>query len=329
MITSPLAFVRSPFQLAQALKTSPSQIDTVLADRQRHYLPPRFKPRPGKEPRRIDEPHEFLKHLQGKIHSFLLATCRLSPHTHGGRPGHSARQVAENHCGAQILVHIDIANFFPSVTSDKIAAALRYQGASRQVATLLAKLVTRPADAAAYDFLPQGSPSSTTVANIVLTRFDDNFAHYAATSDLRYDRWIDDVIISGDRAREAIRIAIGLIQHEGFPISREKTRVESRGHRQEALGFRVATIVSPSTRFRTSTTTLIMSPTGLPAEDWLTLRRRIQGKVAFARQCEGRYGQQLTRRLTKLDDHVSQKPQTSTGENRRPYEEARDHDDDG
>lgn len=135
----------------------------VVDRRIEKYYRPFSLSRPGKKPRQIDRPVGALKFIQSRIKQYLLASFPF-PHTlHGCVPGRSPLTNAGAHGQPPLLVNLDLASFYPSVTCAMVHAVWRdvfHFGPA--IATLLTRLTTY------RGHLPQGAPTSGYLANIVL-----------------------------------------------------------------------------------------------------------------------------------------------------------------
>ena len=89
--------------------------------------------------------------------------------------------------------------------------------------------------------LPQGAPTSPTVANLAAHRLDARLAGLAASAQASYTRYADDLVFSGGEsfARSIGRFpthAAAIALEEGFSVQYRKTRVMRQGVRQLAAG---------------------------------------------------------------------------------------------
>lgn len=74
--------------------------------------------------------------------------------------------------------------------------------------------------------LPQGSPTSPAIANIVCKRFDDEMLSYSISRGLRYTRYADDITISGDCvSRDLVKTIKERLITLGFKLNKEKTTI--------------------------------------------------------------------------------------------------------
>lgn len=216
--------------------------------------------------RLVEAPKELLKATQRKLLHELLA--HVPPHAaaHGFRAGRSVVSYAAPHCGQDLVLRLDLRAFFPSIRAARIAATFRELGYPRQVAFLLAALVTTrtPEDVlesgrlGAADVgllrqrhLPQGAPTSPALANLCAYRLDLRLSAAAAAAGARYTRYADDLAFSGGpsfrrRARRFVALAVRIAADEGFEVNWRKTRWMRRSGRQRLAGLVVNERPRPS-----------------------------------------------------------------------------------
>jgi hypothetical protein len=96
---------------------------------------------------------------------------------------------------------------------------------------LLTKLTT------VNDHLPQGAPTSTTLANLVLHLIGGPIRIATNRLRIRYSAWIDDLVFSGSNARLIIPIVASTLNINGFKLSRKKLKVQGGGKRKSVNGL--------------------------------------------------------------------------------------------
>jgi retron-type reverse transcriptase len=222
----------------------------------------RWVPKPGGRSRLLEIPTGGLKQLQRKVLAGILNAIPPHPAAHGFRPGRSIVTNAAPHCGKQVVLRLDLTDFFPGVPAAKVVRIFRTVGYPEMVARLLAGLCTTRLPADVWDarpnpprdgtdhaawqrfaarHLPQGAPTSPALANLVSFRFDRRLAKLASTVGADYTRYADDLSFSGgeELARGAKRLAhlVAVIAgEEGFAVNHRKTRAMGRGGRQSVTG---------------------------------------------------------------------------------------------
>jgi RNA-directed DNA polymerase len=189
-------------------------------------------PRPGKEPRVIEEPSPLLKFVQRRILRRILEQTDLPDCVHGFVRGHSIASAAAPHVGKEVVVCCDIQNFFPTITVQRVWGVFRSLIVNPRVSNLLATLCTYKGR------LPQGAPTSPMLGNLVLRRLDRRLAGLAKARGLTYTRYADDMIFSGGPDTPKILRAVrAYVAEEGFTLNEKKTRILRRGRRQEVCGL--------------------------------------------------------------------------------------------
>jgi hypothetical protein len=95
-------------------------------------------------------------------------------------------------------------------------------------------------------YLPQGSPVSGLISNMVMSEFDTVMYEFCSSNNLRYTRYSDDIVVSsteGNFSRERSLKIISFIQKlsefNGFSLNKEKTRILTPGSRKYVLGVLV------------------------------------------------------------------------------------------
>lgn len=218
-----------------------------------HYQ--RFKiPKKTGGQRLISAPMPRLKRAQHWILHNVLNAVPVHHAAHGFRPGRSIVSNARPHVQADVVVNVDLRDFFPSVTYRRIKGVFRKLGYSESLATIFALLCSEPdVDAVRLDGetfyvarserrLPQGAPTSPAVTNILCRGLDARLAGLAASLGFQFTRYADDLTFSGPaEARQHVgrllRRLKKIVADENFEVHPDKTRVLHRGRRQEVTGL--------------------------------------------------------------------------------------------
>ena len=203
-----------------------------------------------------------IKDIQRRILAAILD--RIPPHAsvHGFRRGRSVKTFAALHTGKQVVLRIDLQNFFPSISAARIQALFRTAGYPERVADLLAGLCTNSAPLDVWDLiaiqpnpvqirqarwlyskphLPQGAPTSPALANLSAYRMDCRLSGLASSAGAIYTRYADDLAFSGDRDFERVvqRFQLhvsAIVMDEGFAVHHRKTRIMRSGVCQRLAG---------------------------------------------------------------------------------------------
>lgn len=204
--------------------------------------------------RLLSAPHARLAAAQRWILETILARLDVTPHAHGFVAARSTVTNARAHVGQDIVVTLDLQDFFPSITFPRVRGLFESLGYSPAAATLLALLVTesprikvlhdgQPFWVAAGDrALPQGACTSPAISNLVARKLDRRLAGAAAKLGWIYTRYADDLTLSA-RGEPAGRMALmmsrvrAIVRDEGFAINEAKGRVARAARRQQVTGI--------------------------------------------------------------------------------------------
>ncbi len=144
------------------------------------------------------------------LKSFLTYTNRLlqafyeaPDYVTGFVPGKSVVDNAERHIGRNYVFNIDLQDFFPSISKSRVWATLKRSpfNFNDTVANAIAGLCCTEMDinGETKRVLPQGSPCSPILTNIVCRIMDIRLHKLARQYKLRYSRYADDITFSGNR----------------------------------------------------------------------------------------------------------------------------------
>lgn len=204
--------------------------------------------------RTISAPMPRLKRAQQWILLNIIEKIELHPSAHGFRRGRSIVTNARPHVNSDVVINVDIRDFFPTVTYPRIRGVFRHLGYSGQLATILALLCSEPdraeieLDECSYFVakterrLPQGAPSSPGITNIICRGLDARLHRIAEQTGFCYTRYADDITFSGSgaantRVGRVLRQIHYVVEDEGFVLHPDKTRVLRKSRRQEVTGL--------------------------------------------------------------------------------------------
>jgi len=213
-------------------------------------------PKRGGGERAIWAPMPLLKAAQHWILHNIAEKLPVHGAVHGFLQGRSTLSNATAHTDADIILKMDLKDFFPSVTLPRVKGIFRKAGYREQVATLLALLCTEsPREVVELEgqtyfvslgprCLPQGAPTSPALTNTLCLRLDRRLVGLAARLGWRYTRYADDLTFSlpvGHEGAPRTGALMGLVKRiveaEGFTVHPDKTRLHRRGGRQQVTGL--------------------------------------------------------------------------------------------
>ena len=241
--------------LAEAMKIPMNELRFLAYDkkvtRTVHYKKFKIAKKTGGF-REISAPGPRLKAVQHWILEQVLNKTRLHPAAHGFVPERSSVTNAAPHIGAAVVVNLDVKDFFPSVTYQRVKGVFQSLGYSEQMATVFALLCTEPQvaemdmDGTRYFIstdqrrLPQGAPTSPAITNILCWGMDRRFEGVARSLGWNYTRYADDLTFSKkDNTNDTNRVlwqAQQILENEGFTVHPNKIKVMRNGHRKEVTG---------------------------------------------------------------------------------------------
>lgn len=183
-------------------------------------------------------PEPQLKNLLRDIYEEVLAPLPISDSVHSQR-GKSVISNAEAHVGHPFMIALDVQHCYPSTGRDQVRRAFAKFGFDPQASGLLARLCT------CRGILPQGSPCSQAIMNMVFADIDEALIQLARRYGAVYTRYVDDLFFSGS--------------HELRPLmSRVESELRRNGYRSNAFKRRVYGPTQPHV-----VTKIVVTPTGL------------------------------------------------------------------
>lgn len=242
-------------------------------------------------------PHGALKDVQRRIHRRILSRITLQPGVHGGVRGRSPKINAAEHAAQELVVKVDVRKCFDKIRHHAVHQSLRERGWGREVSYLITRLVTR------QGAVPQGAPTSTSVANAVLDLpVDRAITELAFGNAVRYTRWVDDITLSGTGARDMINPVARALSTRRLRIHRKaKLVIAPRSQPQVVTGLTVNSgrpSVPRAARDRVRTAIFQLGQLTDPAA-FETELRSIRGRIKHIEQHNPGAGRNLARRLDR------------------------------
>ena len=178
-------------------------------------------------------PDPNTKKLQRTLNRNLFSNYRLHPSCCGFVKGKSIVENATPHINQQVVIKLDIVDFFPSTTAIRIHHYFTTTGWSGKAARLLTRLVCHE------NGLPQGAPTSPLLSNIVNKLMDHRLSRLAEARKAQYTRYADDLTFSFgvyDRTRvHSLLRSVGMIVRDfGYKLNTRKKQI-LRSHRRQSV----------------------------------------------------------------------------------------------
>ena len=191
--------------------------------------------------RQINSPDKLLKRVQSLINILLQIIFESHSHycSNGFLLGKDINRNAKPHTNKKFLLNLDIKDFFPSINFRRIKVVLELApfnliGEREKIAFLIANLGTYK------NFLPQGSPISPLLSNIVTQKLDRKISKFCLKNRIKYSRYADDLSFSTNKDilnEKFIHSITLIVEHENFKVNEEKTRLKTYRESQEVTGL--------------------------------------------------------------------------------------------
>jgi RNA-directed DNA polymerase len=241
--------------LASLLNYKPSALAYIL-----YKLPNATKYREFTIPKKdggvrtIKAPQEHLKGLQRRLADLLNGcfeelSCKFKlPLSHGFRKDCSIITNALLHRNRRYAFNLDLQDFFPSINFGRVRGFL----ISDKNFNLEPKVATIIAQIACHDNqLPQGSPCSPVISNLIGHLLDVKLAQLAKQTECTYSRYADDLTFSTNKKDFPQKVAHNItdslwevsstlnsvISKSGFKINYNKVCMQSKHRRQIVTGL--------------------------------------------------------------------------------------------
>ena len=253
-----LPFIKDSKQLANFLELEFKELrfltyhrDVVSIDHYTRYEIP--KKRGGT--RTIAAPKPLLKKSQRTILDQILCNIPVSEQAHGFIKEKSVITGASSHpLQPYLIINMDLKDFFPTVTFERVRGLFYSLGYSGEVSTLLAMLCTYceriPIKvkeeikhvAVSKRILPQGSPASPMITNILSRKLDKRLIGLAKKFGFHYTRYADDISFSLQQEQDVnfgrfCGLIYKIVDEEGFVINKLKTRFLRKNNQQKITGI--------------------------------------------------------------------------------------------
>lgn len=176
--------------LAEALGLPPE----ALASHAPHWTARSVPKRSGGR-RLLHVPDEATRQLQRRLLKTLRGGPRAHPCATAFERGRSIVHNALPHAGRDIVIKIDVVDFFASTSATRVAALWRALDFEEEAVEVLQRLTTWQGG------LPMGAPTSPRLSNLVNRLLDERLAQRAARVGAAYTRYADDITFSLDYAR--------------------------------------------------------------------------------------------------------------------------------
>lgn len=198
----------------------------------------------------ITAPDRRLKFLQGKLAQLLNQLYLVRNPVHGFVPARSVKTNAEAHGRRRFIVNLDLQDFFPTITENRVRGLLVSLGIDAGVAEIVARLCCIDG------YLPQGAPTSPVLSNMICYRLDSELLRNAKSARAIYTRYADDITFSSYQPPaplfEGALPSVGrfspailapslraIFKSNGFTVNPEKSHYADRHSRRIVTGVKI------------------------------------------------------------------------------------------
>jgi retron-type reverse transcriptase/V8-like Glu-specific endopeptidase len=281
------------------------------------YYKPFEIPKKSGGVRNILAPSNRLKVLQGRLKAQLALLYKPGPCATAFINGSSIVANAAPHVRRKFVFNVDLEDFFPTITFARVRGLLiaKPYSLKPETASLIAHLATLNGS------LPQGSPCSPVISNMICSSLDRQLRSLATAHRATYTRYADDITFSFYTPIQYLPkgiVAVGevgeglshhsavvgdelqkIISSKGFRVNSSKVRLQRRDEKQIVTGLLVNQKVNVDRRYVRKTSAQIhsLSVLGLEAanavhksknpEAGTTLDAHVFGKLLFIKQVKG------------------------------------------
>lgn len=201
----------------------------------------------------------LLSDCLGEVEESLGVKRRLA---HGFREGHSILTNASVHRGQHFVLNFDLADFFGAINFGRVRgyfAGNRHFQLHPEVALLIAQIACH------QQKLPQGSPCSPIISNLIGNILDIRLARIARANGCAYTRYADDITFSTSAREFPAAVAapaangagwtiskhtLDAISACGFSVNSSKTRMLFCRSRQDVTGIVVNRHINVNSDYR-------------------------------------------------------------------------------
>lgn len=164
-----------------------------------------------------------LKIIQTRILRNILSQLEMPDYTFGAMRGKDNVGNAKRHQGKKFIFTTDLKDFFPSINHTRVFEMFRDFKFSPSVSKILTQLVTYKGR------LPQGAPTSPTIANLTFVKLGKNLELFAKENKITFTSFIDDLTFSSPiDFKDKVPMILKAITDDGFKISHNKTNYKTK-----------------------------------------------------------------------------------------------------
>jgi len=187
-----------------------------------------FIPKKTGGKRRLQIPNKALMQLQKQIDTLLRNNLSnfVHSHAHAFRENRSIKTNALPHVNQAVVIKLDIKDFFENVSKNHLDAFFKAEtDIDEETLSVLYEIVLS-------DYgLPQGSPTSPFLSNLIFYKIDEEIRRLARSVKANYTRYADDMTfsISNDDKKSIGTIIYGvssILEKNNLKINKKKGKLQ-------------------------------------------------------------------------------------------------------
>ncbi|MCC9136997.1 reverse transcriptase domain-containing protein [Pontibacter silvestris] len=226
-----LPIIFDKYHLANLVGYKVSYLERATKNTSRFYKTYEVPKKQGGK-RIISEPLPSLKHIQKWILVEILNKLKPSKYAKAFIKRRNTKSNAVFHRNKNIVLTIDIKDFFGSIKAPAIIDLFKKLGYTNHLSCLLGDLCTLNGK------LPQGASTSPALSNLIFFEVDNKISDYCSSNNIFYSRYADDLTFSGDfNVGKMITFVRECFNEANFTINEEKLRTRRPHQRQEVTGI--------------------------------------------------------------------------------------------
>jgi len=251
-----LPVIFSLMHFAKLLNIDFLELQSIINNRHNHYSYYLIRKRQGGY-RRIIAPHSNIKKIQNWIKINILDKVEVHPVATGFVKGKSILDNAKFHKDENVILNIDLENFFETITEKRVYGIFKSLGYCKNLSVEFARICTAKITTFRFDelneveqgyfkemlnlrqsVLVQGAPTSPLLSNLICRRLDKRLSSLAIKLDVNYSRYADDMTFSGEQEKlPNINLLKKIIIDEDFKINWQKVGKYKKGQKQIVTGL--------------------------------------------------------------------------------------------
>lgn len=244
-------------QFSQYVGVSTKYINRIInGNISKYYRHFNIKKRSGKY-REISAPLPTLNIIQYWVKNNILDHIKVSKYAKAYVKGVSLKDNVRFHKNQEVVLKLDIENFFNNIRRIDVYKIFRKIGYSKLIASLLANITTIGSNG-----IPQGAVTSPVISNLILYDFDEWMGKYIISLSkskktkvkLRYTRYADDITISGNLNKNIEDKIISKIKKKletlNLYLNVDKCKSIKRFKKQQVTGITVNEVLNVNKQYR-------------------------------------------------------------------------------